>query len=324
MDKGRISSIIPHKSEILFCGVGIMTNSKLNTKKIISLALCFILAISLAAPALAAQKISNPDNRGGIDGIDTDPDIGVHNSYAWCSEVFKQTDSDYIWVGMNRDLGAILLGGTASEFSLSMFGIPDQSPDAAGRIYRQRVSDSTAKWELVYENDGISGYRKMIIFNDDLFVLAGLSNRVSQSDDYSIVLKFSKDYKTGDKPEIVFWENVTGNTTEYFRSAAVLDGKLHIGTFDSKIYVTDGRNLTDLKPNNGPKSTGWDLALSLPVKYLPVDFEGLPPIVPISGTIWDLLAFDGSVYAFVSYNIGYIGSALSACIGSRRMAAVMI
>ena len=278
-----------------------------NVKKIISLAMCFLLAISVAAPAFAAQKISNPGNRGGVDGIDADPEIGVHNSYAWCSEVFKQADADYIWVGMNRDMGAILIGGAEPIFPLSMIGIPDQSPDTAGRIYRQRVSDPEAEWELVYENKAISGYRKMIVFNDDLYVLAGLSNRVSLSEDYSIVLRFSKNYMSGDDPEIVFWENVTGNTTEYFRSAAVLDGKLYIGTFDSKIYVTDGMNLVNLSPNNGPKDTGWELALTLPVKYIPVDSASLPPIVPISGTIWDLLAFNGSVYAFVAYTIGYVG-----------------
>ena len=248
------------------------------------------LAVAFAVPALAAQKISNADTRGGVDGIDAAPDIGVHNSYAWCSEVFKQQDSDYLWVGMNRDLGAILFGSTGSDFSLSAFGIPDASSDNAGRIYRQRVSDNNAEWELVYKNEGISGYRKMIVFNDDLYVLAGLSNRKSLFNDYSIVLRFSKDFKSGDAPDIVFWENVTGTTTEYFRSAAVLDGKLYIGTFDSKIYVTDGKDLKNLTPNAGPKDTGWSLGLDLPAYGMRKD-----------GAIWDLLAFNGAVYAFVAH-----------------------
>ena len=263
-------------------------------KKIITILLVMLILAMPAVQAFAAQKISNPDNRGGVDGIDPDPDVGVHNSYAWCSEVFKQTDSDYLWVGMNRDLGAILLGTANPDLSLSLFGMPDTSPDKAGRIYRQRLSDNEAEWELVYQNDAISGYRKMIVFKDDLYVLAGLSNRRSLSSDYSLVLRFSKDYKAGDEPEIVFWENVTGTTTEYFRAAAVLDGKLYIGTFDGKIWVTDGSGLQSLMPNNGPKDAGWALALNLtPAEY------GVHP----GGAVWDLLAYNGSIYAFVA-NVG--------------------
>ncbi|MDR2956636.1 MAG: hypothetical protein LBU61_00450 [Coriobacteriales bacterium] len=266
-------------------------------KKVISVLLSMLIAFSMVGPAFAAQKISNPDTRGGIDGIDSDPNIGVHNSYAWCSQVFQQADADYLWVGMNRDLGAVLFGASGSELPLELFGIPAASPDMAGKIYRQRASDSDAEWEFIYENPGISGYRKMIIFNDDLYVLAGLSNRRSLTMDYSIILRFSKDFVLGDTPEIVFWENVTGTTTEYFRSAAVLDGKLYIGTFDSKIYVTDGQNLTNLTPNSGPKNTGWSYAMYLP------DYG-----IPTGGAVWDLLAFNGSVYAFIAFADNYAGS----------------
>ena len=261
-------------------------------KRIMSFVLAAAIVISLAVPSLAAQKISNPGARGGIDGIDADPDIGMHNSYAWCSEVFRQDDSDYLWVGMNRDLGALLFGSTNSEMSLSMFGIPDASGDSAGRIYRQRVSDNAAEWEMVYKNDGVSGYRKMIVFNGDLYVLAGLSNRRSLTQDYSVVLRFPAGFKTGDAPDIVFWENVTGTTTEYFRSAAVLGDKLYIGTFDSKIYSTDGGGLRNLTPNAGEKGAGWSLAVNLRDEKYGVRSDG---------AIWDLLAFNNYLYAFVAH-----------------------
>ncbi|MCL2137201.1 MAG: hypothetical protein FWH40_06755 [Coriobacteriia bacterium] len=263
-------------------------------KRILSVFMALAIVFSLVEPAFAAQKISNPDTRGGVDGIDYDPATGIHNSYAWCSVVFQQTESDYLWVGMNRDLGAFLLGAANPDLSLTLFGMPDASMDKAGRIYRQRVSDNEAEWELVYQNDGISGYRKMIVFNGDLYVLAGTSNRRSVSNDYSIVLRFSKDYQTGDQPEIVFWENVTGTTTEYFRSATILDGKLYIGTFDGKIWVTDGSGLTNLTPNSGPKDTGWDFALELSNEAFDV-ISG--------GAIWDLLTYNESIYAFVA-NVG--------------------
>ena len=268
-------------------------------KKILSVLLTCVLMMALAgsaltAPAFAAQKITNPGNKGGVDGIDSDPEVGVHNSYAWCSEVFSQTDADYIWVGMNRDLGAVLLGTANPALSMSLFGMPDQSPDKAGRIYRQRVSDNEAEWELVYQNDAISGYRKMIVFNDDLYVLAGISNRRSLANDYSLVLRFPKDFQTGDQPDIVLWENVTGTTTEYYRAATVLGDKLYIGTFDGKIYATDGSGLQNLTPNAGAKDTGWSFALKLdPDEYG----------VRSGGAIWDLLAFNDAIYAFVA-NVG--------------------
>ena len=204
---------------------------KKRVKVVLSLLLSALILFALASQALAAQKISNPETRGGIDGIDADPDIGIHNSYGWCSEMFKQDDSDYLWVGMNRDLGATVFSTISSDTSsLSMVGLPAPSDDTSAKIYRQRASDTEAQWEFVYENPAISGYRKMIVYKDDLYVLAGMTNRSVA--DYSIVLRFSKDYKSGDAPEIVFWDYLPPNINEYFRSAAVMNGKLYIGTFD--------------------------------------------------------------------------------------------
>ena len=263
-----------------------MRNKK--TKSIISLVLSALILFSMAAPALAAQKISNPDIRGGIDGIDPNPDVGLHNSYAWCSEVFQQADSDYIWIGTNRDLGASVFSSTTNElFPLSILDIPDRSDDTAAKIYRQRVSDAGAQWEQVYEHPAITGYRRMIIFKEDLYVLAGSTNRAVAN--YTFILRFRKDFKIGDTPEIVFWQPLPIDSNNLLRAATILDDKLYIGTLDSRIFVTDGEGIENLVPGTGANMPGWSLVGSL-------NEHGGPP----AAGIWDIIGFNGSIYAFLT------------------------
>lgn len=270
---------------------------------------CMLATSALAAQAAVtpqAQKVSNPDSMGGIDGIDTDPEIGRHNSYAWCTEMFSQEDADYLWVGMNRDLGGTLIGAFGGSSISEMIDIPVASEDNMGKIYRQKMADNNAEFEMVYENPAISGYRRMINYKDDLYVLAGMTNRLSGYS-YSVVLRFAADFKLGDTPEIVLWDNVPKGTLEYFRSACVFNDKLYIGTFDSKVYVTDGAALQNLEPNNegtGEKYTGWELAVDL--KAEPAFNEVEPGQGYISDAyIWDIIGFDEELYAFVASNSGF-------------------
>jgi len=131
-----------------------------KTKPALALILCLTLLLALPIPAFASQKISNPGNFGRIDGISQDPEVGIHNSYAWCAEMFAQRDADYLWVGTNRDMGHTLMGAAANVVGgamsvvagmlSSLAGLPETSEDAAGKIYRQRAGDSYAPWELMY------------------------------------------------------------------------------------------------------------------------------------------------------------------------------
>ena len=286
-----------------------MCINKNKRKPILALLLSAAMLLALMVPTAAAQKISNPGKFGAVDGVAADPNVGKHNSYVWCTELFEQTDADYLWIGMNRDLGQVILGGQG-DGPLSgvtgmigkLAGIPDASPDKAGKIYRQRAGDNDAPWELVYENPAITGYRRMILFKGSLYVCAGLSNAPDY--DYSVVLRFKPDFKLGDKPEIVLWENLPRDletstlvAMEYFRAACVYQGKLYIGTFDSKIFVTDGTGLKNLTPQAGPKDTGWELFLDLRKA------SGYGPYVN-GNYIWDMLEFKGSLYAFVT-NAGF-------------------
>jgi len=285
---------------------------KSKAKLSLVLLLCVSLLLTAAIPAFAAQKITNPGNFGAVDGFKQDP----HNSYAWCAEMFPQTDGDYLWSGTNRDFGRTLLGAVAdirggaiamiSNFLGGLVGLPELSEDQQGKLYRQRAADSDARWELMYENPAINGYRRMIVFNGDLYVCAGMTN---VGYDYSLVLRFGPDFKYGDEPEIVLWGNLlpepdgTILLREYFRAACVYDGKLYVGTFDSKIYVTDGTGLTNLTPNEGEKSTGWELLADL--KAHP-DFQHGDAGFTIHTTyIWDMVGFGGSLYTAVTYLGGF-------------------
>jgi len=249
-----------------------------------------MLAFLVPTTASASQKVSHSESRGGIDGLDPNPLVGEHNSYAWCSELFHQTQGDYLWVGMNRDLAGNILAraATPTPGMFTVFNIPEPNGDMAGRIYRQRASDPEAPWELVYASPLVSGFRRMIVFNDDLYVVGATTN--TPVADYSMVFRFSKDFKPGDKPEIVLWDNLPTDGNEHFRAATSTDDQLFIGTFDSKIYVTDGSGLKNLTPNAGENHTGWDLL---------VDFSEYG----WDDSVWDILAFNGSVYAFLAYNM---------------------
>jgi hypothetical protein len=263
----------------------------------------------------AAEKISNPHiltgnvpGSRGIDGIDLNPQIGRHNSYAWAGELFRQTDGDYIWVATNRDLA----GHTANRLGLDfnnviippdseagqlMNIVPPVNPDGAARIYRLRASDPNALWELVYADARVSGFRRMIVFNDELFVIAGLTNILVS--DYSYILRFPNDFTPGSekKPDIVLWEDLannmlmvdthlTGSAFEQFRAAEVHDGRLYVGTFNSRIYATDGTGLRDLTPRSGCNMEGWEPVLNLQ------DYGvGMP-------AVWELLSFNGYLYIF--------------------------
>ncbi|MDR2579996.1 MAG: YDG domain-containing protein, partial [Fibromonadaceae bacterium] len=234
-----------------------------------------------AAAQSAAVKISP-------NGIDADHNVGRHNSYAWSSEVFEQTDGDYLWVGMNRDLGGALLGIaglTPSEIEgvSNLIDIPLENEDKAGRVYRLNLSVPDSPWEFVYKNDAINGYRKMIVFNGDLYVLAGSAN-VTRGFTHTKMLRFSKNFKEGDEPEIVMWVTLPSGSAEYFRSATVFGDKLYIGTFDGDIFSTDGAGLSDLNMLDDAKP-GWKLETSLGINKI----------------AWDLLSFNNHIYAFVTF-----------------------
>jgi len=283
-------------------------------RNILMIALAVIIAATLLfssmASAMAAYKLSNEKEIEGkvVDGIDSDPEVGMHNSYAWCAALFEQTDGDYLWVGTNRDLGGTIigaaLGSSAPDIIYNATEIPRPSTDNAGKIYRYKMNSFEPQWELMYEDPAINGYRKMLIFKGDLYVFAGLTNAPKYH--YSAVYRFKPDFKKGDTPDIVLWENLSG-ATEYFRAAYIYNDMLYVGTFDSKIYCTDGSNLKSLTPKNLPnaataedKRAGWTLFVDLKTETGVFDVIYNPGGWIQSSYIWDIIGFNGYIYAFAT------------------------
>ena len=294
-----------------------------STKRcIFAIAVAAIMLAALVVPAAnasaAAIRLTNQDSTDRIDGIDTDPTVGMHNSYAWCGAVFTQDDgNDYLWVGTNRDLGGYLLsvGGAPSSISRTL-GIPAPGEDQAGKIYRLLLDEddmTASEWELMWEDPAINGYRKMLLFNGDLYVFAGLTN-VSADHNYSVVYRFSSDFAPGDTPDVVLWDTLPANASEYFRAAYVQqnasgeDEYLYVGTFDLKIWRTDGSDLSSLTPDKSggeaaDKYTGWDLVAEMLPEI--IDVPAARPILAPLCNIWDIIWFNDALYVFV-------GSAMNA------------
>ncbi|MCL2786836.1 MAG: hypothetical protein FWD81_06445, partial [Methanomassiliicoccaceae archaeon] len=271
----------------------------------------FAAFIMLAAVVMPAVGVSAAKNLTP-NGLPSDDAASArHNTYAWCGEVFSQDDgNDYLWVGTNRDMGATVLGASAGTpaWLYTTLGIPPRDADQAGKIYRLNLNDPNADWELMWEDDHINGYRKMIIFNGELFVFAGLTNvpdpRVG--DEYSLVYRFGSDAKPmGDDdfkaPDVVLWDNLYPNGIEFFRAASA-DGDdwLYVGTFDLKVWRINAENLAAMDPKEPNVETvigedryaGWELVVNV------------APLLDAPGywmfyNIWDIIWFNGSLYVFV-------------------------
>lgn len=325
----------------------------MKKSKVMLVLVAFLLAAALMIPAMPlGVKTANAAYRlslgGEIDGIDIGPE-GIHNSYAWCTQLFEQNDGDYLWVGTNRDIGAAIMSGSLSALPpetsaiYDFVGIPSPSDDSAGKIYRYRMDTLEPEWEFMWEDGAINGYRKMLMFQGDLYVFAGITTFAAE---YSLVYRFGSDFEYGDTPEVVLWSPLPEGSREYFRAAYVYQGKMYVGTFDGKIYVTDGIGLTDLEPNDygtGDKTTGWDLFVDLvaqgfveptaiesliasgvvdpgsPEAALLTTFGGMP-----NTTIWDIIGYNNHIYAFMIgdgfrvYKISLDGNAINRIVGQHE------
>ena len=234
-----------------------------------------------------------------------------NDSYGWCMAVHQQNNGDYLWLGANRDLGGLVALSSAQDIQtalamVQMFGLTFDPTDQAGKIYRMSLEGDEQPWELMYENPVINGWRKMVVFKGDLYVFAGITNRMNfqtgqpiPANNWSAVFRFGSDFKYGDQPEIVLWETLPGTTIEYYRSGTITknaqdqDEYLYIGTASGKIWRTDGTELKALTVGGSERNTGWELIVDL------ID-DGYIDAENEIAMIWDLIDFNGSIYAFVA------------------------
>ena len=243
-----------------------------------------------------------------------------NDSYGWCMQMFEQDAGDYLWLGANRDLGGLIALSSAQDiqtaiFMVQAFGLTFDPQDQAGKIYRMALEGENQSWELMYENPVINGWRKMVVFKGDLYVFAGITNRINfvtgqpiPANNWSAIFRFGSDFKYGDEPEIVLWENLPGSMVEYYRSGTVTknaqgqDEYLYIGTASSKIWRTDGTGLENLTPAPGSteKNTGWEQVVDLIDEgYIDVINSGSVTALGVA-MVWDLIDFNGSIYAFIA------------------------
>ena len=271
-------------------------NSKERSKRVLTatfaaaimLMIVIVPAVNASADIVGgtpgAERITNI---GPYDGIVGDP----HNSYAWCGEVFNQDGTDYLWVGSNRDmLTAQLFGmGLGSEYINSVLGTAVPSSDRAAKIYRLNLEAEDAQWELMYENDEFSGYRKMILFDDGLYVFSGSTN--SAKGDSYVIYKFSENAvpmtdPNFAEPAVSLSVPLREESNQYFRAACIHDGKLFAGTFDSKLcYI-----------GTGPEAewTWIDIEADYELEYKPDGNMG--------EGIWDIISFNNALYVFMTGN----------------------
>jgi len=263
-------------------------------------------ALLLAAAVIPALNVSAAErltNDGKSRGDYVSPLIDEHNSYAWCGEVFEQDDGDYLWIGTNRDvIGMAMINfGVTDPRYFDMVGIPYPDIDITGKIFRINLNDPNAVWEPMWQDSAFMGYRKMVVFDGNLYVFAGVTAVGSWTDpNYASVYRFTPDFKPGDTPDVVLWDTLPiavppQDRGQFYRAATVFDNKLYVGTYTGGIYCTDGTGLASLSPNNagtGAKSTGWDLVM---------DMNTQPDYNPLAGNlIWDMVGFAGSLYVSVS------------------------
>jgi len=272
----------------------------------------FLLAASLligifslaAFAALNTERFSNIGATSGqADGLE--PGGDRHNSYAWCMESMTNSGGEeYLYVGSNRDLGYLLLsGGVTDEQILELFNgdMPLPNGDLKARIFRKKT-DGLGDWETVYTSENIPntqypydlGYRGVVSYAAPGESLPSLYFG-SFGTVNTRLLKITPDFQSGDTPEIVYETAVASESS--LRALEVYDygsgKKLYMGV----LKPNDDPAQADLQILEAatPEPDGWK-----PVAFLS-DFPGTrtTPETMASGGVWDMVAFNGWLYAFI-------------------------
>jgi Synergist-CTERM protein sorting domain-containing protein len=255
------------------------------------------------------------------DGL-VEPDGDRHNSYAWSMETMTNSEGDeYLYVGSNRDLIVMMfaqMGGVSEDALVAVTSgdIPGSSGDYRARIFRKKLYGRDNTWEQIYISptmqpkaiaganimgNGLEmpldmGYRGVVKYAAPgesapslYFGSMGYTTRL---------LKFGPDFEPGDTPEVVF-ETASG-TTASLRPLVVHEDKLYVGV----LTASDDPASADLQVLGSATPTGNDSWEPVADKN---DFPGarLDPKAVGGGGIWDMISFNGYIYAFVgSYYTG--------------------
>ena len=268
-----------------------------------------------AFAAITTGRFSNIGATSGqADGLE--PGGDRHNSYAWCMETMQNSlGNEYLYVGSNRDLMWLIMSqaGLSNDEINNISGgaISTSDGDLRGRIFRKRT-DGTGNWEKIYTSATMTirsqdvpidiGYRGVVPYATSAdtapSLYFGTMGIVTTR-----VLRIGPDFASGDTPVTVY-QTAVGSPAS-MRSLAVYDGgegeKLYVGGMSP----SDNPASADLQvfESDNPALGNWKQVAFLS------DFPGARADTNVVkyGGVWDMIAFNGWLYAFIGSN--YTGEA---------------
>ena len=275
----------------------------------IMLVLTYNTGISFAGTGITYQdsgnlieKLSHSElGEGKTDGVLPEDGGDRANSYAWA---MAQLD-DNVYLGSNRNIlaGAFLQVNSDPDFKdlalkflddISDGDIPtDDIDDNEARMFRYDIKHKT--FEQIYKDPSITGYRSAMTFTPeekaDAGVYFGTLGPVSK------VLRFEKDFKAGDDPEVVF-SAIPGYAS--IRAMTAHEDSMCIGVLTIASDDTEG-NLQIMQATD-PAIGNWTEIASID------DFAPCSPRTDAGAAaqsgVWDMVSYNGSIYAFIG--TGYV------------------
>ena len=279
-----------------------------------------VLAVGIAYAAIVRERTTNPTMVSGQpDGIE--PGGDRHNSYAWAMGTLTQAGDDYLYVGGNRDLiySILRLGGLSNDTIATIFQGDIATPafqstdprtnDGRGRVFRYKL-DGTGSWEKMYTSQG---WLLTITSRDPLttawvnsgnYAYRGAVNFTDSNEETALymvttqnpgrVLKFPENFKNGDIPVEVFRiiaQSGMGALEGPLRGMTIHNGELYISTFNNHIYKTS------LPQEQGALNPATPATYNATAGWTRVDGGNIPAS---SGSIWQILSFNGYLYAFLA------------------------
>lgn len=212
--------------------------------------------------AVFTTRITNSDSSSGqADGIE--PGGDRENSYAWCMDVLKQPDGEYLYVGSNRDLmylflmASLMAGNFPPEITIEYLcntvfqGDIAEATDVRGRIYRWKT-DGTAEWERVFTSPLLPasifpidlGYRGALTFSDQNstdtgFYIVTTAFPVPGITTATRILKFPHNFEIGQTPKEVLRIASPPGQSNTLRPICKYNGKIYAGTSNNTIYESE-------------------------------------------------------------------------------------
>ncbi|MCM8770097.1 MAG: hypothetical protein NC911_10640 [Candidatus Omnitrophica bacterium] len=272
-----------------------------------------LMFFQLLQAAVIATRLSNPESVSGqADGLF--PGGDRENSYAWCMDILKQPDGEYLYVGSNRDLVYLFLvaslqaGNFPPDVTIdylceSVFqGDITSATDLRGRIFRRKANDDNGEWELVYTSPLIPGtffprdlgYRGALTFidsagTDTALYIVTTALPVPGVPISTRVLKFPHNFGPGSQPKEVLRLASLPGQSNTLRPIAQYNGKLYVGTSTNEIYESA------LPPEQTPSPWPPDTA-TVGWRVVATDIDFLQAGEKYKYFCWEFQEYNGYLY----------------------------